>query len=291
MSAQRLAESIVGSPLRDLVDLSGGCIHTVQRATGADGAQVVIKSNTAEALAFFEEEALGLTQLAATETVCVPTPIGCAGDDECAVLVMPYLPPGAADAEVWSRFAEALAGLHLAEAGERYGFVGDNHLGPTPQPNAWTDGWVEFNAVHRLGHQGKLNRDAGRLGAGEVRELERLLDKLDTLIPDTPRPSLLHGDLWSGNALPTTAESGQATIALIDPACSIGDALADIAMMQLFGGFPESVFAIHASLIPESGTQRRERLDIYQLYHLLNHLLLFGSGYQTQVMATIRRYS
>ncbi len=291
MSVQSLAESIVGAPLHDFVSLSGGCIHSVQRAAQDGGPDVVIKSNAAEALAFFEEEALGLRRLAATRTLIVPQPIGCAADEEHAVIVMQYLPRASASAAAWRRFAESLAALHLADAGGRYGFDGDNHLGPTPQPNDWHDDWADFNADCRLGHQIRLNRDAGRLSGADARLLERLIEKLNVLVPERPQPSLLHGDLWSGNALPTLDETGEATVAVIDPACSIGDALADIAMMQLFGGFPEEVFGLHAELVPESNIQRRERLDVYQLYHLLNHLLLFGPGYHGQVLSIARRYA
>jgi fructosamine-3-kinase len=291
MSVQRLAESIVGEPLHDFTSLSGGCIHSAQRARRDDGSDVAVKSNTPEALAFFEEEVVGLRRLAETKTLIVPEPFGCAADDEHAVIVMQYLPPARADAAAWQRFAEKLAALHLADAGERYGFDGDNHLGPTPQPNSWYDDWIDFNADCRLGHQLKLNRDAGRLSSGDGRLLERLIDRLGDLIPDKPHPSLLHGDLWSGNAMPTLDEAGEPTVSVIDPACYVGDALADIAMMQLFGGFPQDVYGTHADLIPEARTNRRERLDVYQLYHLLNHLHIFGPGYHGQVLAIARRYA
>lgn len=295
MSVKSLAESIIGGPLSDWRDMTGGCIHRVQSASLNTRARVVIKSGASSAASLFEEEAYSLEMIAGTATLPVPRVLGFSHDDDNAVLVLEYLPPARANPDTWSRFADLLAEFHLHEINsntdEIYGFSRDNHLGSTLQVNTFCDDWVEFNALYRLGFQVRLNRDRGRLSRSDARLLEKLINRLDTLIPRNPRPSLLHGDLWSGNAHCTANAENTAEIALLDPACYIGDAIADIAMMQLFGGFPESVYEIHAELLPDAAALYRERIDVYQLYHLLNHLFIFGSGYHHRVMSLARKYT
>ncbi|MHC5022314.1 MAG: fructosamine kinase family protein [Planctomycetota bacterium] len=264
-------------------DLTGGCIHRVQQLTLADHTSVVVKINDAPCATLFEEEAAGLRALAATETVLVPRPHVAGVFDGAAMIVMSAIEVGSADDEAWRRFGDELAALHATDAGSRYGFDHDNHLGTTPQPNNGCDDWVEFNATRRLGHQLRLVRDARRLDEADCRRLDIVIDHLDRHLPRRPRPSLLHGDLWSGNALP--AAGGR--VAVIDPACSIGDGWADIAMMQLFGGFPAACFEAYAAAV-EDHDGLPARIAVYQLYHVLNHVNLFGGGYAGQAMALAR---
>ena len=134
-------------------------------------------------------------------------------------------------------------------------------------------------AKHRLGHQLALARSRTLLSDEEANSVEGVIDRLAGLIPRRPRGSLLHGDLWSGNALPTR----DGRIGVIDPACSVGDGLADIAMMRLFGGFPEACFEAYSSSIDDHESVETQ-VAVYQIYHLLNHVNLFGRGYVGQVM-------
>ena len=139
-------------------------------------------------------------------------------------------------------------------------------------------------AEYRLRYQVKLAVDAGLLEPDAITRLEQLATRLDSLIPEQA-PALLHGDLWHGNVL----FNGRGDPVLIDPACHWGWPEAEIAMCALFGGFPPDFYdSWEAAAIPESGW--RERLPLYQLYHLLNHLNLFGPGYRPQVMAVLHRY-
>jgi protein-ribulosamine 3-kinase len=276
---------------RDLVrtrDLSGGCIHRVCEAGLDDGGSIVAKLGSADAVGMFEEEAAGLRALAATETVVVPRPIAVGVYLDRAVLLMTALQPGRADDASWRRFGAALAELHAFDTGARYGFEIDNHLGTTFQPNTWCDDWVEFNARYRLGYQIELAREHGRLTDDEAQRLERLIDRLEKLIPRKPKPSLLHGDLWSGNAMPTGDDQGEPHVAVIDPAPSIGDGWADIAMMRLFGGFSPACFDAYADAVADHD-RVEQRIAVYQLYHLLNHVNLFGRGYAGQAMAVAAR--
>lgn len=272
-------------------NLSGGCIHQVVGIDLADGGRLVAKINDGRMIAMFEEEAVSLRALAKTKTVIVPEPLGVMNCDDKAVLLMTAIAPGRATDETWAEFGRDLAALHATNvqtSGGGYGFEMDNHIGSTPQPNAWCDDWVEFNEKHRLGYQVRLARDDGKLEAREAKDIETVMLRLDQLIPRHPRPALLHGDLWSGNALPTVDGQGETRIAVIDPAAYVGDGWADIAMMKLFGGFSLSCFASYTDA-SDDREQLESRIDVYQLYHVLNHLNLFGQGYLRQVMALVAR--
>lgn len=270
--------------------MSGGCIDHVSRVELSTGSFIVAKTGEPAALARFAEEAKGLRALGASGTVRVPAVHAVDVFDGHAVLLMSFLPPGQADSDAWRTFGESLAALHDGDAGERYGFDSDNHLGSTEQPNGWMDDWAAFNAERRIGHQLRLGRSNGAMEPREVERLESLISRLGDFLPNRPHPSLLHGDLWSGNALPMTDEQGRSQVALIDPAVSIGDGLADIAMMQLFGGFPSACFESYfANRLTDDGERVDQRIAVYQFYHVLNHVNLFGRGYAAQASALLDR--
>lgn len=269
--------------VRAVVPLSGGCIHHACRIELQSGHTIVAKL-AAGATSLFTEESRGLSALGATRTVPVPEPLGVVEIGGTSVLLMSYVKPAPATSRGWRRLGEDLAALHAAHAGPRYGFEIDNHLGSTPQPNGWMDDWVEFNRINRLAHQRTLAVSRGLLTAQEAGRLDRLINQLEKFVPHHPKPALLHGDLWSGNALPTEGER----VAIIDPAVSVGDGWADIAMMRLFGGFDEATFEAYEALALDRD-QVEDRIAIYQLYHLLNHVNIFGRGYAGQVMSIVNR--
>lgn len=166
----------------------------------------------------------------------------------------------------WSALAQMLATLHR-ETGPRFGWHRDNWIGGTPQINTWHDDWADFFLECRLRPQ------ASRAGL-ELPDL-RLLEN------HRPQPSLLHGDLWSGNA--GFIDEGPV---IFDPAVYYGDREADLAMTELFGGFPREFYSAYRKIYPlDAGYETRKHL--YNLYHLLNHLNLFGSGYLAQVQRTL----
>jgi fructosamine-3-kinase len=178
-----------------------------------------------------------------------------------------------------------LALLHRQTSGE-YGLDYDNYCGASVQLNGWYASWLDFFRERRLGAQTQMAQAAGLLPPERGRKLARLLDVLDTWIDDRPEPpSLLHGDLWSGNWL----IDGDGEPVLIDPAVYYGHREAELAMCRLFGGFPPDFFAAYdAVCAPLPG--RDERLPLYQLYHLLNHLNLYGESYGRQVDQILLRY-
>ena len=275
-----LRQASLSGGIASIRNLSGGCIHQVLEITLDDGQRVVAKTNNREAKRLFEEEAHGLRALDASKTVLTPQPLTVAADDSSAILLLSFVEPGAAASSAWRRLGADLAALHAADAGARYGFDIDNHIGSTLQPNFWHDDWVEFNAVNRLGFQLDTAMRNHLMTGDEAAMIQSVIERLDQFLPRHPKPALLHGDLWSGNALATSGDR----IALIDPACSVGDGWADIAMMKLFGGFPAECFDSYRGAV-SGDDQVEDRIVVYQLYHVMNHINIFGRGYVSQAMA------
>lgn len=240
-----------------------------------------VKTNRAGLLPMFEAERIGLDAIAATKTIRVPEVYltGCQGDR--AYIVMEYIELGGrADP---GRLASALAAMHRCSH-RQFGFECDNTIGSTPQCNSYCDDWLEFWRRHRLGYQLQLAERNG-FGAGLVEAGNRLSERLAYFFDGyRPVPSLLHGDLWSGNQ--AVDVSGNPVI--YDPACYYGDHEAELAMMELFGHPGEAFFAQYRDHFPIDAGYRLRR-DLYNLYHLINHANLFGGGYASQAQAMIER--
>ncbi len=273
---------VLGRPFRaeSAREAGGGCIHRALVLEGG-GERWFVKLNAAKALPMFEAEADGLAALADAGAFRVPRPL-CSGTlDGQAYLVLEFLelrPIVAREGAV--ACGRALAALHRT-AGARYGWHRDNFIGATPQGNAEYDGWARFFAQARLLPQLAL---AAAHGAVLRKKGETLAEKLPAFFLDyRPQASLLHGDLWHGNA----ALCGEAP-AVFDPAVYCGDRETDLAMTELFGGFPEAFYAAYREAWPlAEGYESRKTL--YNLYHVLNHLNLFGAGYLRQAERMIDR--
>ncbi len=256
--------------------LSGGDISMVRRLTLPSGRSAVLKTNPAVPSDFFACEAEGLAVLRVPGGPRVPEVLLSAP----ALLLLEDLHPAPPAADFWPQTGRRLAALHRTPS-PLFGFARDNFIGATPQPNPWTQSGHEFFAEHRLRFQGRLAFDAGRLTSADLTRVERLCESLPERVPPQP-PALLHGDLWRGNVI--CGAQGQP--ALIDPAAHWGWAEAEIGLTVLFGGFPETFYDAYTAAHPlASGWQ--ERLPIYNLYHLLNHLNMFGGGYGAQVRAML----
>lgn len=257
--------------------VGGGDIHrAVQLRFG--GRDWFVKWNRAEALPLFETEHRGLEALVTAGGPGVPRPLLSGADEEHAWLVMEWLDLQATgDAKA---LGTALANLHRA-AGPSHGWDEDNYLGHTPQANGRMEDWASFWWRRRLEPQLAL---ALRNGHGRSLEprVEPLRERSDGLLQHRPAPSLLHGDLWGGNH--AYLAGGEPVI--FDPAPWHGDRETDLAMMRLFGGFDPTVFQSYEAEWPLPAGAG-ERLPLYQLYHLLNHLNLFGTGWLGRVEATL----
>lgn len=273
------------APLQLRASAGGGCIHTTCaiHAAGADTPAAFLKLNSAECLVMFEAEAAALKALAAAESgLRVPRPIGCGVADHHAWLLLEHLPlnRGQGGAQHFESMAAGLARLHqILSPNGRYGWHHDNFIGSTPQRNPWTQNWAEFFRDQRLAPQLELASAAGC----QFKPAARLLDRVQDILRDhQPPPSLLHGDLWPGNAgfLPNGSP------AVFDPAAYFGDRETDLAFSRLFGGFPAAFYTAYARQWPLPPGHER-RASLYNLYHLLNHFLLFGEPYGRQAEASI----
>ncbi len=261
--------------------LGGGCINQAVRLTDGESSWFV-KVNLANRLSMFEAEAEGLNALADTNTVRVPRALCTGSTSDSSYIVMRYLALTAAPDNGQALAAEQLARLHRGTA-ERFGWHRDNTIGATHQANDRHHSWIDFWREQRLGLQ--LQEAAGNGYGGKLqRSGEQLLWRFDVLIDHNPQPSLLHGDLWGGNI--GFDQDGQPVI--FDPATYYGDREADIAMTELFGGFTSEFYQSYQRHWPlHDGYPLRKTL--YNLYHILNHLNMFGSGYAGQAQSMIDR--
>jgi protein-ribulosamine 3-kinase len=260
--------------------LAGGDINSAYCLQGMDKSYF-IKLNHADTLAMFAAEAAGLKELAATRTVRIPAPVIYGTATGQAFLVLEYIEFGVSNKTSDRLLGQQLALLHQQRQ-PYFGWHRDNTIGSTPQPNSSNDNWVELWRTQRLQHQ--LNLAAAKGYGGRLQASgEQLCDKLALFFDGhQPIPSLLHGDLWGGNA----ATDRQGNPVMFDPACYYGDREADLAMTELFGGFSQDFYAAYQAICPlDQGYNTRKTL--YNLYHILNHLNLFGSGYLSQAQNMI----
>ena len=259
--------------------VGGGCIN--RASSLSDGERTFfVKLNQASQVEMFAAEALALRQMYDTQTIRVPQPICWGSEGDSAYIVMEWLDlNGRGNTDAWQKMGHDLAALHQTSCDRGFGWQRNNTIGSTPQINDWMDNWADFFAEQRIGFQLRL---AGRRG-GNFGNTERIVEAVrDQLAAHTPEPALIHGDLWSGNAAIT--HDGEPTI--LDPAAYFGDREADLAMTELFGGFPLAFYRGYKDAAPlDSGYAQRKSL--YNLYHVLNHFNLFGGGYASQAQRTI----
>ncbi len=260
--------------------VGGGCINNGARIFTSSGESFFLKTNASAPPEMFAREAEGLAVLAVEGGPRVPK----AYLHGSTFLLLEDLAPAERSRTYDRDLGRQLAALH-GHTNPQFGFHHDNYLGSTPQPNGWMAEGFAFFAERRLGFQARLAAGRGLLDANELKQVEQLSQRLGELIPVQPA-SLIHGDLWDGNAI----SDNQGKPVLIDPAAHYGWAEAELAMTALFGGFGAEFYRAYEEARPlERGW--RERFPIYNLYHLLNHLNLFGRGYHGQVKAVLERFA
>ncbi len=267
--------------------LSGGCIHSSRKLTLEDGRTFFCKVGSSEPKDILEREFEGLCALGRGKSIRTAKPLGWKSLPELGnqFLITEFVPPGKPTSGFFEGFGRDLAHLHRDCTAPQFGFEHDNYIGRTPQSNRWTSDWCEFWGRDRFGFQLELARHNG-YNSPELHRLGgKLTDQLAERIGDSgDPPSLLHGDLWSGNFL--VDEEGCAV--LIDPAVYYGHREAELAMCQLFGGFSRAFYDSYREAWPlQPGVQ--ERIKVYQLYHLLNHLNLFGTGYLAGCISLLKK--
>lgn len=261
--------------IRTQDSVGGGCINAAWRVSS--GAQsYFVKLNEPDRAPMFAAEFAGLEELRAARHVRVPAPVCHGATAHASFLVLEYLELGRGGDAGYAAFGRQLAALHRTVRPE-FGWQRDNTIGSTPQPNRRGKDWVRFWREQRLGYQLELAAANGHRGRLQQRG-ERLLAALPGLLAGhAPAASLLHGDLWSGNV----AQLRDDTPVMFDPAVYYGDREADVAMTELFGGFPAAFYHAYREVWPLDGGYQLRKV-LYNLYHVLNHLNLFGGGYRAQ---------
>ena len=255
--------------------LSGGDINSAFRLQGDDKSYFV-KLNRADRVTMFEAEFEGLQDMAGTQTLRVPAPLVCGQTAGHSFLVLEYLEFGRSDKASDRLLGRQLALMHR-QAQPYFGWRRDNTIGSTLQLNSCSDDWLTFWREQRLGFQLKLAANQGYGGRLQTQGQRLCSDMAVFFEHYSPQPSLLHGDLWAGNA----AVDKQGRPVVFDPACYYGDREADLAMTELFGGFSLDFYSAYQAEWPlDSGYGLRK--TFYNLYHILNHLNLFGGGYLRQ---------
>lgn len=260
----------------DIRPVGGGDISAAWRV-----GEIFLKTGREKSFDMFEAEAEGLREIDAAKALRIPDVLACGAVGDNAYLAMEWIEFDRPTRETERLLGERLAAMHRCGK-HRFGWHRDNTIGLTPQHNDWANDWVDFFRIRRLDFQLEL---AARNGFGDELQLagRRLSENLESLFEGyKPAASLLHGDLWGGN---WAAANGEPVI--FDPAVYFGDRESDIAMTQLFGGFGQEFYSAYEESWPmEPGHE--QRMQLYQLYHVLNHLNLFGGSYLGRSLQLIR---
>jgi fructosamine-3-kinase len=266
--SQSIGQKFVGDRIQSK---SGGCINQTAKISDGDR-HYFVKTNQASLLEMFIAEAIALQQIYDTHTIRVPKPICWGIVEDTAYLVMENLELGTK--QNWEIMGRNLAAMHKVTSDRGFGWEHNNTIGSTPQINNWTEDWIKFWIEYRLGFQISLAKRKGWIC--NVSEQD-FYATIPSLFRDyQPQPSMVHGDLWSGNAAFVESEP-----VIFDPALYFGDREVDLAMTELFGGFPSHFYQAYQAAYPlNQGYQKRKNL--YNLYHILNHFNLFSGSYGSQ---------
>ena len=281
MNKRELSEKLKEDIL-SLRAVGGGSIANAMLAESSVGNKFFVKSYTFADPLILKNEVNGLKELRRANAVKVPEVIY--WDDQ--YLVLEFIAEGRRRKDFWELFGRQFAALHKI-TGKSFGFFENNFIGATPQINLpRSNSWCEFYWRNRLLYQIELMRKNGYLDSGLRKMFLKLESKMDEIIPeDAEPPCLLHGDLWSGNFMVDI----EGNPVLIDPAVYYGNREADLAMTKLFGGFDSRFYAAYNEAFPfKEGWEYRE--PVYKLYHVLNHVNLFGGGYLSQAKRILEYY-
>lgn len=275
-------ERKLGKKVLTVLPVGGGSISSAYKAV-LDGGESVFAKVSPQQRDMFLKEANGLKELTKSNAIRIPKVLIAEED----ILVLEFLPAVSPSnrKKFFETFGAQFARLHRTSS-SIFGYTEDNYIGSTPQQNTpCSSSWREFYHTHRLQYQFRLAEKNGYADGRLRKSFETLEKRIEHLIPeDGEPPALLHGDLWGGNFLCIEADEP----VIIDPAVYYGHREADLAMTMLFGGFSESFYDAYNEAYPlKPGWQRR--MEAYKLYHLFNHLNLFGEGYYGQVVGTMEQ--
>ncbi|HKI79575.1 MAG TPA: fructosamine kinase family protein [Ignavibacteriaceae bacterium] len=278
-------ENILNDKIQSTGPVSGGCISDAYKISCQSGKNYFLKLSSNLPEDMFPKEANGLSELKKSDAIRVPGVIY----KDASIIILEFIQSLGRSKKFFEDFGRKFAELHKFTS-QRFGFFEDNYIGATPQLNiandSEKDNWINFYFNKRILYQFHLaekNRYSTEELSDGIKKLENKIQEILSGIEEAP--SLLHGDLWSGNFI--SDEKGN--VCLIDPAVYYGHREADLAMTKLFGGFDKKFYDAYKETYPlKDGYKYRE--NIYKLYHVLNHLNLFGSGYYSQAISLIRYY-
>jgi len=269
--------------VRRVTPLSGGSINLAAKLDTTAGVFFLKANDAMKYPGMFEKEASGLEKLSSTNTITIPQVIMAGETQDQSFLVLEFIEGRARQSDFWTSFGTSLALLHK-NYGNHFGFEEDNFIGSLRQSNKQHATWINFFIEERLERQLKLAMSGGSMTSDDEKSFSQLYRRLEDLIP-IEAPSLIHGDLWSGNFI--TGKDGHAC--LIDPAVYYGHREMDLAMSRLFGGFDADFYEAYQQESPlEAGFE--DRVDIHNLYPLMVHVNLFGGGYVGQVRSILKRF-
>lgn len=278
-------ESDLGQKISSLNSLSGGCISNAYKLTLENNFSYFLKFNSEFKNDMFIKEANGLRELKKSNAIRVPSVIKSTNE----FILLEFIEPGNRSKKFFEDFGRKFALMHK-HSNDYFGFYENNFIGSNEQINIPSDeeksDWMNFYFNKRILFQIKLTEKLGNSTSELRNAVSALENKIEKIIgSSSEKPSLLHGDLWGGNYM--VDENGDAC--LIDPAVYYGHREADLAMTKLFGGFSSEFYSSYNEIFPlADGYEYRE--NIYKLYHVLNHLNLFGGGYYSQALIMIRFY-
>lgn len=264
-----------------LEPLSGGMIGTVYRVRFAQGDDLVAKVSNDEDPTLHIEAKM-LCYLQEQSSLPVPLVVHSAPD----LLLMTYIPnQGSISQQVEQDAAHHIAALHALHA-DQFGLSFDTLIGPLHQPNPLYAKWIPFFRDQRLLYMANVAHESGHLPTALLQRIDRLLPKLDDLLVEAERPSLIHGDLWTGNVVVRE----ERIAGFVDPAIYYAHPEIELAFSTLFGTFGTDFFAAYTELRPIEAGFFEVRRDIYNLYPLLVHVRLFGASYVSRVEMILERF-
>lgn len=283
----RLIESLYGAKVESSFAISGGSINQTQVLSLTNGQRVFCKRNPSPPADFFLAETRGLTLLAQAKSgLRIPKPIAVQSGSRPTFLLLEYIESSADDKKFAEQLAISLAQLHRMSQ-EYYGLDHDNYIGSTPQKNTLEKDGIVFFRDQRINFIRQLARQSGLLPVAIDKKLDLLCDKFEKFLNISgEKPALMHGDLWSGNYFPDN--DGKPCV--FDPAVYYGLREADLAMTELFGRLPQKFYDVYQEVFPINPGYK-ERKDLFNLYHLLNHLNIFGNSYLSSVERVVKRYT
>ena len=283
----RLIEPLYGAKVETSFATSGGSINQTQLLNLTNGQRIFLKQNPSPPTDFFLSETRGLKLLSQVKNgPRIPKPLAVQSVSRPTFILLEYIESSSEDENFAEKLALSLAELHRMSQ-EHYGLDHDNYIGSTPQKNALEKDGIVFFRDQRIDFQRQLARRSGLLPVTIDKEIDSLCDELGKFLNISgEKPALLHGDLWSGNYFPDS----EGKPCVFDPAVYYGLREADLAMTELFGRLPQKFYDVYQEVFPMNPGYE-ERKDLFNLYHLLNHLNIFGSSYLSSVQQIVKRYT